>query len=410
MRFAIITFGCKINQYESQRIREALTSQGHVEQAFGEAGADCYIINTCTVTHRSDADARRSIRRALGFGVRVIATGCQAVVYPDALRAISSRMEVVLPEDMSEALGVECPGNISGFDGHSRAFVKVQQGCDNFCTYCIVPFARGRPYSRPWADIVKEINVIHTAGYNEVILTGINIGLYSGGLCLLIDKILERTSIPRIRISSIEPWTLDHDLFELLSSQERLCRHLHLPLQSGNDSVLKAMGRPYDTRYFRSIIEDIRSFSSDIAIGTDVMAGFPGEDKEAFEQGYAFINNLDLTYMHVFPYSPRPGTKACGFSGVVDEKAKKYRAKMLRELSSSKKEAFIQRQVEKVQSLLVTKVYEGSFSGVTSNYLKIDVPGSASVGDIIPVVIDEVQGHSIRGRMYGQYTDNSGPA
>src|SRR5208283_4187810 len=195
MRFAIFTLGCKVNQYESQRIRQGLLAAGHIEQAFIEPGADCYIINTCTITHKSDAEGRRVIRRALRHGGRVVATGCQVVVDPEGIRDISEVIEIARPDHLPEILQVDLPSIISGFGDHHRAFVKIQQGCDKYCTYCIVPFAKGRPSSRPWQEVVTEVKALHEARYQEVVLTGINIGLYEGGLSRLVERVLSHTSI-----------------------------------------------------------------------------------------------------------------------------------------------------------------------------------------------------------------------
>ncbi|MRR14454.1 radical SAM protein, partial [archaeon] len=251
MKFAVSTLGCKVNQYESQLIREAFRSAGCEEQEFPLPGADVYIVNTCTVTHRSDADARKLIRRASCFDARLIVTGCQAKVYPEDIMSISERAEIVPFEEMGAALGFPIPVHINGFSGHSRAFVNVQQGCGNNCTYCIVPRARGISRSRDSAEIVREIQGLHGAGYREIILTGINIGLYEGGIAPLLEKILAGSSMPRIRVSSVEPWTVSEHLIELAANEERICRHLHLPLQSGSDRILALMGRPYDSRYYR---------------------------------------------------------------------------------------------------------------------------------------------------------------
>jgi len=401
MNFAIITLGCKINQYEGQRIKEALCSRGHTEQAFSMPGADCYIINTCTVTHRSDADVRKLIRSALRSKARVVATGCQAVVYPDDIRAISDRIEVVLPDEIAGHLGATMPDGIMGFKGHSRAFVKVQSGCDNYCAYCVVPFARGVPWSRPWNDVVFEINNLSRKGYKEVVLCGINIGLYDGGIAALLQKILEHTSIERIRISSIEPWTVDDELIDIVVAEPRVCKHLHLPLQSGSDRILSAMGRPYNAAYFKDLVCKIRRFSMNIAIGSDVMVGFPGEDNKSFQETYSLLEDMELTYLHVFPYSLRPNTMAAYMADQVDASVKKDRALMLRKLSHAKKEAFIQSQLGLFEDVIVTHAGPDSFCGITSNYLKIQVQCSACMNDLLRIRMDHYTGKAIIGSLHG---------
>ncbi len=387
MIFSIATLGCKVNQYESQRIREALTAAGYEEVPFGHAGVDLCVINTCTVTHRSDAEGRRLMRRALRIAARVVVTGCQAVVAPESIQAVSPRLEVATPQAVGALLALELPGYISGFGAHARAFVKVQQGCDQNCAYCIVPRARGGPSSRTEEEIVHEINTLHDNGFQEVVLTGINMGLYRGGLAPLLGRILEATSIPRIRLSSIEPWTVGDELLRLVLEEPRVCQHLHLPLQSGTDAILEAMGRPYDTHYFRDLVGRIRSRSRDVALGSDVMVGFPGEDSETFSRSRQFLHELDLTYLHVFPYSPRPGTRAEKMPAQVDEAQKKARVKELRGLSAAKFAAFAASQTGRAQELLVTHAGDGACAGITSNYLRLRLAGAGRPGQIVPVRI-----------------------
>lgn len=401
MRFAIATLGCKTNQYESQRLREGLVSAGHTEHPFSEPGADWYIINTCTVTHRSDSDARKLIRRALRQGGRVVVTGCQAVVYPQEISAISDEVAVALPDQLRELFGIDLPSSIAAFNGHSRPFVKVQEGCSMSCAYCIVPRAKGKPVSRPWGDVISEMEALYTRGYREIVLTGINIGLYEGGMARLLEKILAHTRIPRIRISSLEPWTVEDALIEMVINEPRVCKHLHLPLQHGSDHVLKAMGRPYTSSYFSSLVNKISSGSDEIAIGMDIIAGFPGEDDESFEESYRFIEDMHVSYLHVFPFSPRPGTLAAGMGGKVGNEKVRWRARRLRNLSREKRQAFAHSRIGFAEEVLVTKVCPGFFFGITSHYLMVQVPGKASEGDIVRVMLLGLDGTALRGEFLG---------
>jgi len=401
MRFAIATLGCKINQYDSQLLREGLVSAGHTEQPFSEPGADWYIINTCTVTHRSDADARKLIRRSLREGGTVVVTGCQAAVYAQEIRALSDSILVVPPEHIHEVLNLDLPSAISDFSGHSRAFVKVQQGCDMFCAYCIVPHAKGRPWSRNAGEVVAEIEALSRSGFREIVLTGINIGLYEGGLARLVQEVIERTSMERIRISSLEPWTMEEALLEIMEREPRMCRHLHLPLQHGSDRILRAMGRPYDSGFYRSLLVRIRSGIGDLAIGSDIVVGFPGEDDAAFEESYRFLADTPVSYLHVFPFSPRPGTPAFLMGPRVNEAVVRERAKRLRELSREKRAAFARSQVGSDQVVLATKIMPGAFFGVTSNYLTVRIPSRASLGDLVPVRITGTEGTAVRGERHG---------
>lgn len=401
MKFALTTLGCKVNQYESQRIREALVARGHTEQAFSRPGADCYIINTCTVTHRSDAEGRKLIRAALRFEGRVVVTGCQAEVYPDDISAVSDRVEIVRQETMASHFDVLLPPVITSFGGHSRAFVQVQSGCNNFCTFCIVAHARGKPWSRPWQEVVAEIDALERSGYKEVVLCGINIGLYEGGIAALLRQILAHTAIPRVRISSIEPWTVGDELVELLSQEPRVCKHLHLPLQSGSDEILQKMGRPYTAGYFSDLVHRLKSADSGIAIGSDVMVGFPGEEQHHFGESYSLLERLDITYLHVFPYSARPKTKAAAMPRQVDAATKRQRAQVLRDLSRAKREAFIRSQMGRSEDIVVTRTDPGSFGGITSNYLAVRVQGSACLNDLVRVCLVDYDGHAVEGMPCG---------
>ncbi len=399
MRFAIFTLGCKVNQYESQRIRQGLITAGHTEQPFFEPGAQCYIINTCTITHKSDAEARRVIRRALRNGSRVIVTGCQVVVDAKSVHDVSDDIEIARPDHLPEILQVDLPSIITGFGEHHRAFVKVQQGCDRYCTYCIVPFARGRPVSRPWQEVITEVKALHGRGYHEVVLTGINIGLYDGGLCRLVERVLSHTSVPRLRISSIEPWTVEDSLISMVAEDPRICKHLHLPLQHGCDQILRAMGRPYTASYFRSLIGRIRDASTETAIGMDVIVGFPGEDDKMFEESFSLIEDLDITYLHVFPFSPRRGTAAALLPGRPDDSVVRERSAHLRALSQEKRQAFARSRQGAIEEILVTRSCKGTLHGMTSNYLTVRAEGSVEAGSMARVLLKDADGQTLSGEI-----------
>lgn len=395
MKFAIATLGCKVNQYQSQLVREALVQGGAVEQDFSLPGADLYLVNTCTVTHRSDAEARKLIRRGAAFGSRLVVTGCMAGAYPREVRALPGSLEVVPFGNLPDALGVPLPGHITRFRGHSRAFVNVQQGCSNRCTFCIVPEARGGPRSRAMGEILREIECLHETGFREIILTGINIGLYEGGAASLLQQIIEGSAMPRIRISSIEPWTVTPELVDLIAREGRICRHLHLPLQSGSDAVLSRMNRPYRAGYFRDLVLRLREEAPDMAIGSDVMVGFPGEEEGDFSETESLVEGLDLAYLHVFPYSKRPGTPAAGFDGAVGAGVARERARRMRELSKAKRSAFISSRIGCEEEAVVTNARGGFFTGVTSNYIKVEVAGEAPVHALVRIVLTEAcEGHA----------------
>jgi len=398
MRFAIATLGCKVNQYDSELIREALVKGGYEESSFNDT-CDLYIINTCTVTHRSDSDARKLIRRALktSNNARVIATGCKAVTDPASLQEISPRVEVAAPSDVSDLLGVRLPRVITHFQHRSRAFVKIQQGCDNFCTYCIVPYARGRPFSRDIDEIIQEVEQLTSSGYREVVLTGVNMGLHELGLAFIVNQVLAGTRIERIRISSIEPWTFQGSLLRLMADESRVCKHLHLPLQSGSDRILESMARPYTAGYFSDLVLGIHEACPDIAIGTDIIVGFPGEDDAAFQDTLGMIQRLPLAYLHVFPYSPRPGTKAYELDHWVDEMTKKKRVGILRELSQKKRKDFAIGLTGKNMDVLITSSRSGMSSGITTNYQKIMLNAPVKPGSVVNVKITGFEAESLVG-------------
>jgi threonylcarbamoyladenosine tRNA methylthiotransferase MtaB len=398
MKFRIETLGCKVNQYESQQIRQALLSSGYIEASDREH-ADLTIVNTCTVTHRSDSDARNLLRKAIDSD-RIVATGCLAATRPEKIRAISDKIIVVSKSDIEKVIDTSLPEKISGLSGRTRAFVKIQDGCSNFCTFCIVPFARGFPTSRPGNEIVDEINSLFMKGCNEIVLCGINLGLYHDGFSHILKRILKETSIPRIRISSIEPWTVKRDLIELFP-EPRICAHLHLPIQSGSGKTLAEMGRPYDPLYFSDLVKDILSVRHETAIGTDVMAGFPGESENDFNESFNFLQSLPISYMHVFPYSIRQGTKAAEFNGQVDEPEKKRRAMVLRRLSDEKRAAFMQRRVGIICNVLVTASANGNSRGITSDYITAVFNGNVPIGDIVEVRLDKIQGRQMKGVLNG---------
>jgi threonylcarbamoyladenosine tRNA methylthiotransferase MtaB len=398
MKFRIETLGCKVNQYESQQIRQALLNSDYTEASDNEH-ADLTIVNTCTVTHRSDSDARKLLRKAL-CSDKIVATGCLAATRPEVMKSISEKIIVATKDNIEKIINASLPNTISCFSGRARAFIKIQDGCSNFCTFCIVPFARGCPSSRPANEIVDEVNALFKNGCNEIVLCGINLGLYDGGFSSILKLLLKETDIPRIRISSIEPWTVKPDIMELFS-EPRICDHLHLPLQSGSRKILAEMGRPYDPSFFDSLIRDILTVRPEAAIGTDIMAGFPGESVNDFNEGFNFLGSLPLAYMHVFPFSKRPGTKAAGFSNQVDEAEKKRRAKLLRRLSEEKRTEFIQGNVGYVRNVLVTDSENGVCRGISSNYITVVFNSNSAVGDIVGVRLLKMQGRQVKGILYG---------
>ncbi|KJU86588.1 MiaB-like tRNA modifying protein [Candidatus Magnetobacterium bavaricum] len=381
MRFCVLTLGCKANQAESSVIEHHFLKNSHVPVTLNDLPDVC-IINTCSVTAKSDYQSRQLIRRAIKAGSKVFATGCYAELNRDELRSISEDISVIGNRDkLLHFLGSGLATDkdvvpVPDKNGRSRALLKVQDGCNSNCSYCIIPQSRGRSISRPVTDIIDEVRGLVLSGYNEAVLTGIHIGFYGIDLAPrttlsdLVDSILNNTTGIRVRLTSIEVNEFTGKLPKLLRS-ERLCRHVHIPLQSGDDRILRDMNRGYSTADFKELLLDIHGDIDNIAIGTDVIVGYPGEDDESFARTYDFLSGLPLTYLHVFPFSRRRGTRAFDLPGQVSEETKKQRALPLRRLSEHKKAAFMARQVGRVLPAIVEKSDGSLYQATTDNYLKV---------------------------------------
>lgn len=406
--FSVTTLGCKVNHYESEAIIAALCSAGW-ELAGGDSPVEIHIINTCTVTGKASLQSRQAIRRAARRhpGARVIVTGCYAQSAPQEIAKIAGVREVVgtgakhrIPEMLLStpgpvpggALGTEAARRLTDFGepeitvsgGRTRPFLKIQDGCDAFCTYCIVPHARGRSRSMRPENVVAHARRLEAAGYHEVVLTGIHLGLYGRDLSppldltALVRRLLAETGIARIRLSSIEPGEITPALVEMAATSGRLCPHFHIPLQSGADDILRRMHRPYTRNDFRELVLAIRDRMPDAAIGVDTLIGFPGESPRAFEETRALIQALPVTYLHVFPFSPRPGTPAAGFPGRVAAGEIKRRCAVMRALGQAKKKAFFSRFSNRRLTPLIEIRRDpatGLLRGVSANYIPVLLAG-----------------------------------
>ncbi len=395
MKITIVTLGCKVNQSESASIEGGLREGGHEIVSFTES-PDVTIINTCTVTAKSDYRSRQFIRKAVKSGSRVIATGCYAQLRPDELADIKGLDLIVgnagkinlpeylksLPENISKTrTSVGSPDYLLTsqpyFSARTRAFLKIQDGCNLSCTYCAVPLARGRSRSLKPEDIFDAVERLIADGYKEIVLTGIHIGTY--GLELkpkyslfdIVDKIVRTYPQIRFRLSSIEPQEFN-DGFLGLIKDGLLCPHLHIPLQSGSDIVLKKMKRGYNISFFRDLIERVTSICPDISIGTDLIVGFPGETEDDFNESVRFIEEIPLSYIHVFPYSKRPDTLANSFSGHISAERKKSRVGRLLDIADSKKTYYLSRQLNKKLNVIVENkaVTSGYYRAISGNYLR----------------------------------------
>jgi threonylcarbamoyladenosine tRNA methylthiotransferase MtaB len=406
MRFAITTLGCKVNQYDSAMI-DARLSEAGMERCEFEQVADVYVVNTCTVTDRADAESLKLARRArrLNPRARIIMTGCLAQASPEKLAAAAevdqvvglARMDDLLRAAMGDGsaqrvavsnlrktraaidIGAVVPA------GQTRAFVKLQEGCDQFCSFCIVPFSRGTSRSVPPRQVLEVLDSLHEKGFKEVILSGVHLGGYgkdlspSIGLVELLEMVAERCPIPRVRLSSIDPEELSDEIIDLAGNASNFCPHFHLPLQAGEDQILERMRRRYQIDDYRRRVERILERMPDAAIGTDLIVGFPGETAEQFERYFAFVEALPLAYFHVFPYSVRSGTTAAKFGGRVAASEIKRRAQRLRELGEARRQAFVGRFVGGKLKVLVEETREPGcqrLRGYSRNYIKVLLQGA----------------------------------
>jgi len=382
-RVALETVGCKLNQAETQLLSRQLARAGY-RLVPPDDGADVYVLNTCTVTHVADGKCRRLLKsaRRRNPGALVVAIGC----YVERARRELTQMkgvDLVLDNHQKmdllprlEELGrLSRPPTGTGAtqaDFRTRAFIKVQDGCDNFCSYCIVPLVRGREKSVPLEQVIDEVKGLVADGYQEVVLTGTEIGAYSHegvGLKELLQLILKETRVARLRLSSIQPQEITPELLGLWAD-ERLCRHFHLSLQSGSDGVLKRMKRRYSTGDYQRAVDLIRQAVPGVAITTDVIVGFPSETEAEFEQSYNFCKQVQFARIHVFSYSPRPGTQAALMPRQVGDKVKRERSRRMLALARASIHNFRRRFLGKTLLVLWEKETSGVWSGLTDNYIR----------------------------------------
>lgn len=394
MRISLLTLGCKVNQAETSEMENSLCGKGHRIVAMDESPELC-IINTCTVTAKSDYQSRQLIRRAHKAGAKVIVTGCYAELNAGRVAGMEGVEVVVSNENKGNIInmiGAESESDkLNNLGRRSRFMLKVQDGCDDACSYCVIPRARGRSRSLSPDRVIEGIEKAVSAGYKEVVLSGIHLGHYGldigTTLSALVREIIDRSSLARLRLSSIEITEINDDLLRLFESK-RLCRHLHVPLQSGDDEVLRLMNRRYDSAYFSELIKRIGEVYRDMAIGTDVIAGFPGEDEEKFNNTLELISGLPFTYIHAFPYSGRPGTAATSMTDNVSDAVKKGRVRILRGLSLKKRDDFIKKLManQEMLEVLIEEESEGLLVGTSGNYLKVHIPKRENtLRSIVPV-------------------------
>ncbi|MDM8539133.1 tRNA (N(6)-L-threonylcarbamoyladenosine(37)-C(2))-methylthiotransferase MtaB [Desulfobacterales bacterium HSG17] len=430
-KYSIITLGCKVNQCESESISQYLNDAGW-QPVQKQEYADLCILNTCTVTHKASMQSRQAARQAIRAnpGAKLIVTGCYAQTEPEELQKIEGIDHIIghndkhrIPElavslikdktDLpyvinekirNEKLFQQIPGLSVG--NRTRPFLKIQDGCNAFCTYCIVPYARGRSRSMPVKSVLNNITLLKKSGYRETVISGIHLGCYGKDLepetdlpeidlYGLFKNIDNHKLIDRVRISSIEPHELTDDIIKLIADSDIFCRHFHIPLQSGDNSILKKMYRPYTAEYFNNLILKIHDLMPDAALGADTLIGFPGETDKNFENTYNIIKDLPISYIHVFPFSPRKGTPAYSFPDQVKNEIVKHRCRKMRELGKNKKISFYEKFINQSVDVLVEGNQDketGMLKGVSSNYLMVRFLGKDDLKNrIIPVRIDKIK-------------------
>ena len=417
--FNIITLGCKVNQYESEAVEELFLQKGY-EKA--NENADIYVINTCTVTNMSDRKSRQMISRARRDNPEAVVAvmGCYSQVKPEEVAAIEgvdivlgSRNKenvVELCEDVLQNKGaidkIIAPSETKSFEElqisnqteMTKAYLKIQDGCNMYCSYCLIPYARGNIVSRDISSIVEETKRLAKNNFKEIVLTGIHVSSYGkdfddgSSLIDVIEAVAKVDGIERIRLSSMEPRHISIEFLERMKATGKACDHFHLSLQSGSDDVLKAMNRKYDRALYKEKVEEIRQVFPNAGITTDIIVGFPGETEENHKQTMDFVNEIKFSKTHLFKFSPREGTRAAKMGDQINGNIKKDRLHDLEKIEESNREEFLEKQIGKVLSVLVESKsdLEGYSGGYSTNYLKVNVREDIPANTIIDVKITEI--------------------
>lgn len=425
---AFYTLGCKVNQYETQAMCELFEKNGYEVRDFDSA-ADVYVINTCSVTGLSDRKSRQIIRRARRRNENAViaVTGCYAQTASEDVLAIegvnlvvgtqgrgdivqmceqAAGMRLNVVKDILHTHEFEEDLKITEFEERTRAYVKMQEGCSQFCSYCIIPYARGPVRSRKKENVISEIKTLVNKGFCEIVLVGIHIASYGKdlkdtSLSDVIKTVNSIENIKRIRLSSIEPMTLNEKFIEQIIGADKLCAHFHISLQSGCDATLARMNRKYTTDEFYSIVELLRAHFDDCAITTDIMVGFPGETEEEFEQSLAFVKKVGFADAHIFPYSVRLGTPAARMKEQVSPSEKQRRSDLMFEATNESRTKFLDKHTGKMVKVLFERECEkGVYEGKTDNYIHVEAKSDCNIsGKILNVRIGENDGFVCRGEI-----------
>lgn len=421
MKVSLHTLGCKVNQYETQEITEQLLKNGF-SVTLSDKEADIYIVNSCTVTAESDRKTRQLVRRLKKLNANgiVILTGCMPQAFPDMASALTeadivignknntelisklkayldahNRIVDIHPHETGEAF---CGTGITDFNERTRAIVKIQDGCDRYCSYCIIPTARGRVRFKPLAEIKAETEKLGKAGYCEAVLVGINLSSYGKGSTLslpdAVNAAADTEEIKRIRLGSLEPDHLTPEIIAALKKQPKLCAQFHISLQSGCDKTLKRMNRHYTAQEYRELTENLRAAFPDCTLTTDVMVGFAGETQEDFEETVAFVREIGFEKVHIFPYSVREGTRAASFDGQIEKAEKERRVKVLSHTADAIRRAFLKAQIGKTVSVLLETKTDGEYGfGYTANYTPVKIKNPAcEAGELVDVTVTSCDG------------------
>jgi len=423
MKFIVINFGCKVNAYESTYFEEKLLTYGYTKAA-SVPDADLIIVNTCSVTNTADSKCKKEIRRIKRENPNAIlvVTGCSVQNNFQEYQKygidilvgnfFKSKIPSLVEEYLHNKQKVELFENnrkqlfdnmfLDKFASHTRAFIKIQDGCDNFCSYCVIPLVRGSVRSKDFDECVKEAKTLAQNGHKEIVLTGIHTGSYnSNGFDLvdLINEIAKIDEIKRIRISSIEITELNDKFMEMLKNNQKVVNHLHIPLQTGNDEMLKIMNRKYDTKYYLDKINLIRSIRPNINITTDVIVGHPYETEELFNKTVEFCKLIGFGKIHVFPYSPRENTKAAMMPNQVKEEEKKKRALQLIRISDILSCVYEKNFINQEMQIITETNHQGKTVGFTDNYIKVLLDENLPPNEIIFVTLMEKQDDYIKGKI-----------
>lgn len=430
---AIYTLGCKVNQYESSAIGDLFKKAGYEIVDF-EQSADVYVINTCTVTHLGDRKSRQIIRRATkqNPAAVIVVTGCYAQTSPGEVLEIPGVDLVVGTKDKGRIVNLveaytrgKAPLNavedimqsdcfeelpVPTDQGKARAFLKIQEGCNSYCAYCIIPYARGPVRSRLPENVLSSATELVAQGFKEIVLTGIHIGAYGQDLAgknidlgWLVQRLAQLPGLKRLRLGSVEPHDINDALIAAVANNPNVCRHLHIPLQSGDNEILALMRRRYNTEQFAALINRLQQAVPGVAITTDVIVGFPGETPEQFNNTLQTVKQVGFASLHVFKYSPRKGTPAADMLDQVAPEEKEERSKRLIELGNQLSHAYALRQVGKKMGVLVEQPYDQDaalFEGHSDSYLKVIFPGVEELrGELVTVYIEKIEGSMLKGRI-----------